>query len=114
MPYYRRVGGIPRKRHTLAPRNGGGYLAEELMGEEGFSQESALLYHLHSPSAVAEIEAIDDPAAIALRPDRPLVPRHLRTGSLVAGGDAVCGRHRLLANDDVALSFVAADRSSDL
>jgi homogentisate 1,2-dioxygenase len=114
MTYYRRVGDVPRKRHTLAPRAGGGYLAEELMGEEGFSQESALLYHLHSPSAVVAIEALDDVAHVVTTPDRPLVPRHLRTGSLVGGGDPVCGRHRLLANDDVALSFVAADRSSDL
>jgi len=114
MPHYRQVGEVPRKRHTLAPRDGGGYLTEELMGEEGFSQESALLYHLHSPSAVVAIEAVDDPSCAAVSPDRPLVPRHLRTGDLVHGGDPVCGRHRLLANDDVALSFVAADRDSDL
>jgi homogentisate 1,2-dioxygenase len=114
MPYYRQVGTVPRKRHTLARRDGGGYLAEELMGEEGFSQESALLYHLHSPSAVVAIEALDDPSTTSVSPDRPLVPRHVRTGELVAGGDPVCGRQRLLANDDVALAFVAADRSSDL
>lgn len=114
MPYYRSVGEVPRKRHTLVPAPGGGYLAEELMGEEGFSQESALLYHLHSPSAVVDISAMDDPSCAQVSPDRPLVPRHLRTGELAPGGDPVCGRHVLLANSDVSLSFVAADRSSDL
>src|SRR4051812_21488037 len=114
MPYYRQGGTVPRKRHTLAPRHRGGDPAQGLVGEGGFAQESALLYHLHSPSAVVAIDAIDDPAATQLSPDRPLVPRHLRTGELIAGGDPVCGRHRLLANDDVALAFVAADRSSEL
>ena len=117
MPYYRRVGDVPRKRHTLVPAPGGGgrHLAEELMGEEGFSQESALLYHLHSPSAVVDISTVDDPVtSCAVTPDVPLVPRHLRTPSLVAGGDPVCGRHVLLANADVSLSFVRADRSSPL
>jgi len=115
VPYYRRVGEVPRKRHTLAKAPEGGWLAEELMGEEGFSQESALLYHLRSPSAVVALEAVDDPAA-AEEPtaDRPLTPRHLRTGDLAPGGDAVLGRRRLLGNADLTLSYVAADADSDL
>jgi homogentisate 1,2-dioxygenase len=115
MPHYRRVGEVPRKRHTLAPRPGGeGYLAEELMGQEGFSEESALLYHLSSPSAIDGVEPVDDPAAVPVEPDRPLQPRHLRTGGIDVGGDPVLGRRRLLANPDVALSYVAADRDGDL
>jgi homogentisate 1,2-dioxygenase len=114
MPHYRKVGEVPRKRHTLAPRDGGGYLAEELMGEEGFSEESSLLYHQRSPSAVVAIEAVEDVAAVPVEPDRPLTPRHLRTAELETGGDPVLGRRRLLANQDVVLSYVAADQSSDL
>ena len=51
MPFYRRVGEVPRKRHARFPRPDGGLYAEELMGEEGFSSSSSLLYHRHSPTA---------------------------------------------------------------
>ena len=43
MPYYRACGEIPRKRHTQFRRPDGGLYSEELMGQEGFSSESALL-----------------------------------------------------------------------
>ena len=45
MPYYRSVGEVPRKRHTQFRRPDGGLYAEELMGQEGFSSDSSLLYH---------------------------------------------------------------------
>ena len=51
MPIYHTLGSIPRKRHTVAMADGGRRL-EELMGQDGFSEESALLYHRHSPSAL--------------------------------------------------------------
>src|SRR3954454_8857792 len=49
VPYYRAVGEIPRKRHTQFRKPDGGLYAEELMGIEGFSAESALLYHAGLP-----------------------------------------------------------------
>jgi homogentisate 1,2-dioxygenase len=115
VPHYRSVGEVPRKRHTLVKRPGGdGYLAEELMGQEGFSSESALLYHQRSPSAIVSVEAVDDPSAVAFSPNTPVMPRHLRTPSLPVAGDPVLGRQRLLGNDDVVLSFVSADDDSEL
>ncbi len=113
MPHYRCVGDVPRKRHLRSPGPGGGLLHEELMGEEGFSGESSLLYHLRSPSALADAGPVDG-AAPDLVPNDPLLPRHLRTGALAGGGDPVGGRHLLLANDDVSISWVAADRTSAL
>ncbi len=116
MAHYRCIGEVPRKRHLrVAHPSGRGYLAEELMGQEGFSQESALLYHLHSPSALVAVEPLDDPlAAQACVADHPLLPRHLRTGAVPNGGDVVLGRRPLLGNDDVRLSWVVADRPTPL
>jgi homogentisate 1,2-dioxygenase len=115
VPYYRRVGEVPRKRHTLVKRPGGdGFLAEELIGQEGFAQESALLYHHRSPSAIVSVEAVDDSSAVDFSFQTPVVPRHLRTTELPTGGDPVLGRRRLLGNDDVVLSYVSADQDSDL
>ena len=113
MPHYLSVGEVPRKRHTLA-RRAGSRLHEELMGIGGFSGESALLYHLRSPSAVVRSEAVACPDPPGLAADHPLEPRHLRTPELPAGGDAVGGRTVLLANADVRLAWVAAAVSSPL
>jgi homogentisate 1,2-dioxygenase len=115
MAYYRRVGEVPAKRHLRVDQGGGkGLLFEELMGAGGFSQESALLYHRHSPSAIVAAEPVPDPRDTELTFDTPLLPRHLRTSKLPRGGDPVLGRIRLLGNDDVVLSWVAADADSPI
>jgi homogentisate 1,2-dioxygenase len=115
VPHYRRAGDVPEKRHLRIDHpSGTGYLHEELMGVRGFSADSALLYHLHSPSAIVAVEPVADPAATAFAADQPLVPRHLRTSKLVPGGDLVTGRRRLLGNADVTLSWVAAEGPSEL
>ena len=108
MPYYRQVGDVPRKRHTRFERPEGGLHSEELMGVEGFSAESALLYHRQPPTAIVKAEAVDeDPASVEVAPNRPLLPRHLRTQDLSSWGDAVSGRRLLLANADIRLLIAA-------
>src|SRR6478752_439048 len=113
MPYYRRVGDVPRKRHVVFDDGHGSYFHEELMGTDGFSSSSALLYHRWSPSALlaAEAVAVDEPA---LAPNDPLLPMHLRTGRLPAGPDLVTGRRALLANADVTIAFATATEPSPL
>ena len=115
MPYYRVTGEIPRKRHTRFQRPGGGLYAEELMGEEGFSSDSSLLYHVHPPTAIVKSEAITDIAEQAtLAVNHPLLPRHYRTQELARSGDLVQARQPLMGNDDVRISYVTADAPSDL
>jgi len=115
MPYYRVTGEIPRKRHIRFNRPDGGLYAEELMGEEGFSSDSSLLYHAHPPTAIVKSEAVSEAIAAAnLAPNHPLLPRHYRTQELTVGGDLVLGRRPLVGNDDVVISYVAADANSEL
>lgn len=113
MPHYRSVGSLPRKRHVQFRRDDGGLYAEELMGEEGFSAESALLYHLRPPTALVAAETVASPED-GLAPQEPLLPRHFRTHELPTGGDLVTGRRLLAGNADVRLSYAAADRPSPL
>ncbi|MGH9231654.1 MAG: homogentisate 1,2-dioxygenase [Acidimicrobiales bacterium] len=102
MPYYRRVGEIPPKRHTQFRAPDGQLYAEELMGTDGFSSASSLLYHRRPPTALVAADAVPekDPG---LAPNEPLLPRHLRTGMLATGGDLVADRTLLLANASVRL-----------
>ncbi|MBO0840401.1 MAG: homogentisate 1,2-dioxygenase [Sciscionella sp.] len=120
MPYYRRVGEIPPKRHTQFRSPTGSLYAEELMGVEGFSADSALLYHQHLPTAIVDSVALPDDALgdRSSKPNHPLKPRHLRTQELKWDSpsevDAVTGRRLLLGNNDVRVCFAVATRPSPL
>jgi homogentisate 1,2-dioxygenase len=113
MPHYRRVGDVPPKRHTQFRSPDGSLYAEELMGSDGFSSASSLLYHRRPPTAIVgatTVAAADE----GLGPNEPLLPRHLRTADLSPGGDLVGGRRLLLANDDVRLLVAHATEPSGL
>jgi len=114
MPYYRAVGAIPRKRHVQFRRPDGGLYAEELMGEEGFSADSSLLYHVHPPTAIVKSEGVPEATEPQLTANHPLQPRGYRTQDLPGGGDLVLGRQVLFGNEDVRISFAAPDAPSEL
>ncbi len=119
MAYYRQVGDIPPKRHTQHRDAQGRLYREELMGEEGFSSDSSLLYHRGVPSAIVDSEVWELPDQTRT-PNHPLKPRHLRlhdldfarspgdpAGSPAEGGaDAVTGRRLVLGNNDVRIGYV--------
>jgi homogentisate 1,2-dioxygenase len=113
MPYYQRVGEVPPKRHTQFRTPSGGLYAEELMGSDGFSAASSLLYHRRPPTALVGAETVA-PADEDLRPNEPLLPHHLRTEDAAGGGDLVTGRRVLLANEDVRLAVARPDGPSGL
>ncbi len=112
MAHYRSVGAVPPKRHTQHRDPQGKLYFEELMGEEGFSADSSLLYHRNIPSAISDAYEWQLPDQRTV-PNQPLLPRHLRLPALfdaeaVAEIDAVTGRRLVLANADVRISYVQA------
>ena len=118
MAHYRSCGDIPPKRHTQHRRPDGGLYYEELMGEEGFSSDSSLLYHTGVPSAIVDAMTWE-PADQATTPNHPLKPRHLKLHDLFPADDwkavdAVTGRRLVLGNADVRISYVVAGETSPL
>jgi len=118
MAYYRQVGTVPPKRHTQHRTPEGGLYYEELMGEEGFSSDSSLLYHRHIPSAIVDSAPWQLPD-LSTEPNYPLKPRHLKLHELFPGEewkrhDIVTGRRLVLGNGDVRISYVAAGEASPL
>jgi homogentisate 1,2-dioxygenase len=118
MVFYRQAGTIPRKRHTQHRRDDGSLYYEELMGADGFSSDSSLLYHEHIPSAIidAKVEQLPN---YGTRPNEPLLPRHFRLPELFAGSgwqsvDVVTGRRVILANTDVRICYAVAGAVSPL
>jgi homogentisate 1,2-dioxygenase len=118
MAHYQRRGSIPAKRHTRHRRPDGGLCYEELMGEDGFSSDSCLLYHLRPPSAILDAKPwVLGGQGVAA--NHPLKPRHLRLHDLFAGEewkelDAVTGRRVVLGNADVTIGYVACGEASPL
>jgi homogentisate 1,2-dioxygenase len=116
--HYQRVGSVPPKRHTQHRDEAGSLYYEELMGEEGFSSDSSLLYHRSIPSAIVDARPWELPNQSTV-PNAPLVPRHLRLHDLFPGNewksaDAVTSRRLVLANGDVRISYVVAGEISPL
>lgn len=118
MAFYRQVGSVPRTRHTVFRSASSDLLYEELMGEEGFSSDSSLLYHRHIPSALvgARIWNLPDQTLV---PNAPLIPRHLKLHDLFTSSeaqtfDAVTSRRLLLGNSDVRISYAWVAKTSPL
>ncbi|WP_458690657.1 homogentisate 1,2-dioxygenase [Nocardia tengchongensis] len=118
MTFYRQVGSVPPKRHTQHRDERGRLYYEELMGEEGFSGDSSLLYHRGLPPAIVDSRVWVLPQQ-RLIPNHPLQHRHLKLHDLFPDDrpddtDVVTGRRLLLGNADVRISYVAALRESAL
>ncbi len=118
MAYYRRLGAVPPKRHTQHRTPEGGLYYEELMGEEGFSSDSSLLYHRAIPSAIVDSRVWELPD-LSTTANHPLLPRHLKLHDLFPGEehkslDVVTGRRLVLGNGDVRISYVVASETSPL
>jgi homogentisate 1,2-dioxygenase len=105
MAHYRALGRLPRQRHTQLRDDDGHLFREELMGEEGFSSDSSLLYRRGVPSAITDSEVWELPDQ-SRTPNHPLKPRHLRLHELETGTCPVEGRRLVLGNNDVRIAYV--------
>jgi len=108
MPIYHTLGEVPKKRHTAFRKPGGGIYAEELMGHEGFTGTSALLYHVHPPTTVKSVRRIKE-TVLEADADQTLRHRHFLTSRAKRGGSPTLDRTPLLFNQDVSMWYVEPD-----
>jgi homogentisate 1,2-dioxygenase len=107
MPYYRTLGHIPPKRHTMhrvSPGyKGEGIYYEEVVTTQGFSRAYSIVYHLKPPTRVKEIEPAGH-IRLDIVKDMPLRHIHTKTGHLSPKRDPITGRIPIYANADVVIS----------
>ena len=103
MPFYQRLGEVPRKRHVQF-RDNGLLLTEEVFGLEGFSGNESIIYHLQSPCRITEVGAFERIVRDEWVPDGH-AHRHFRTWDVEPGGDPITGRRLLMWNQDVEISL---------
>ncbi len=106
MPYYRKVGQVPSKRHTVFRQSSGALYHEELFGTEGFSGVSSLVYHLNPPTLVK-----DPGKPYSVKPEIAvqdnLQARSFRGFDLAPCADFLESRKVLLINADLSIALAA-------
>ena len=111
MHRYHRLGQLPPKRHLALRRPDGSIYYEELIGNQGFSGPSSLLYHLHLPTAIQSSEFLRE-ARPEAEDRREVRNRHFDSSRVECGPSLTFDRVPLLFNSDVILS-IAKPQTTD-
>jgi homogentisate 1,2-dioxygenase len=107
MPFYRKLGSLPRKRH-IAHKAEPGYKGEGIYYEEvvtlaGFGRAYSICYHLRPPTRVRKVETSGS-VPLDLFNETVLRHHHIKSAQMKPNGDPILGRVALMANDDVVMS----------
>jgi homogentisate 1,2-dioxygenase len=112
MPFYTKLGKLPKKRHQVFRQADGSLYQEQLIGNKGFTGIASLLHHLRPPTSVTKVRKLRD-AGLERDGNQTLRHRHFRMHRLPAGGSAILDRVPLLFNGDLASFFVQPDKEDD-
>lgn len=104
MPYYTKMGNLPKKRHVQFRRPDGALYSEELFGTEGFVGPTSTLYHIHPPTQVSGWKPVYKTKPEYVEVD-VMRMRHLKTRPHKTQGDPVTGRVVLFGNADVEMAI---------
>ncbi len=106
MPYYMKLGQMPRKRHTQFRRPDGRLYSEEVFGTEGFVGPTTTMYHIHPPTQVHGWRTLYSTKPEYVETDLMRM-RHLKTAPIQPHGDPITGRVVLFGNADCEMSICA-------
>ena len=101
---YYKLGDIPRKRHIQFRKKDGSLYYEELFGNEGFSSDSSLIYHINPPTQVKEVNGFNDVTPFA-EVDFNITSRKLKANKLPVSKTYNEGKTPLLFNNDLTLGM---------
>jgi len=110
MPFYKKLGQIPPKRHTVFRQPNGELYHEQLFGTVGFEGMSSLLYHVHPPTVVKEILGSES-VAPEIAVDKNLAMFSLQGFQLEPNADFLKSRTPLLVNSDCYIELAAPTAS---
>ncbi|WP_163100517.1 homogentisate 1,2-dioxygenase [Peribacillus alkalitolerans] len=110
--FYRQLGKIPHKRHTMFKKDDGSLFREQVMGTKGFSGTQSILYHHFMPTEVAKSDLLG-----SYLPEyeemESLNHRHFYTTDITHKGDALSAREYILGNSDLLIGIIHADKPMD-
>ncbi|MCM3724154.1 homogentisate 1,2-dioxygenase [Neobacillus cucumis] len=100
--YYRQMGQIPHKRHTMFKKADGSLFREQVMGTRGFSGTQSILYHHHMPTEIVKSELVSGYLP-EYEEQQSLKHRHFMTSKANIEGDALKARNYLMGNQDLLI-----------
>ncbi|MGY6562941.1 MAG: homogentisate 1,2-dioxygenase [Luteibaculaceae bacterium] len=110
MPFYKSLGKIPPKRHTVFKSEQGNFYYEQLFGTIGFDGMSSLLYHVHRPTQVKNIlESYSVEPKIAV--EKSLLSYRLKGFNVPPTADYLESRIPVLVNSDLEIALAAPTKS---
>ena len=108
--YYRQMGRIPHKRHTMFKKDDGALFREQVMGTRGFSGTQSILYHHHMPTEVVKAALIGSYMP-EYEEQKSLKHRLFLTNKTVKKGDALEAREYFLGNQDLLIGTASVNES---
>ncbi|MBO8157032.1 MAG: homogentisate 1,2-dioxygenase [Bacillaceae bacterium] len=111
--YYRQMGEIPKKRHTIFRKEDGTLYREQVMGTKGFSGRQSILYHHYMPTEVAKAETSQSYMPV-YEEDGVLRHRHFLTDEMKGKGDGLQAREYILGNEDLLIGTMNVDQPMDM
>jgi len=119
MPYYQKLGEMPRKHHIWFSRNGQGptyknegIAYEHVITTEGFNEAYSIMYHLRPPTRVRNVKLLKCEELKKVT-DSPLRHHHLKTANIRRKGDLYTGRVPILFNQDVVAYRARPEKAYD-
>ncbi|WP_342431879.1 homogentisate 1,2-dioxygenase [Neobacillus sp. FSL H8-0543] len=100
--YYRQMGKIPHKRHTMFKKTDGTLYREQVMGTRGFSGTQSILYHYYMPTEVVK-SGVSSSYLPEYEDQQSLIHRHFLTSNVLKSGDALTARQYILGNQDLLI-----------
>jgi homogentisate 1,2-dioxygenase len=104
MPYYTKLGQLPKKRHTQFRRPDGALYSEEVFGTEGFVGPTTTMYHIHPPTQITGWKSMYSTKAHFVETDTMRM-RHVKTQPQKPHGDTVTGRVVYFGNSDCEMAM---------
>jgi len=104
MPFYKTLGKIPHKRHTVFRKENGELHHEQLFGTIGFDGMSSLLYHLEPPTIVKDFIGKED-LTPRIADDKQLQMRSFQGFKTKPVDDYLKSRVPVLVNNDCTISL---------
>lgn len=103
MPYYTKLGLLPKKRHVQFRRPDGCLYSEELFGTEGFSGPTSTMYHIQPPTQVYGWKPLYG-TKVEYVEQEIMRMRHVKSAPQKPAGDSVTGRVVLFGNADCEMA----------
>src|SRR4030088_1355309 len=111
MPYYYKLGQLPRKRHTQFRKQDGGLYSEQLFSTEGFSNDYSLLYHVYPPTQITRTEPHVN-VAPAVAEEKMLKHRSFEGFRIKPEKDWLQSRKPVLVNNDCHIVLAAPEETN--